>query len=983
MTINKNSFSKGFWKKPYLELVCGTSIYLDEEILHIIVRHKWRNKRFVQVVPVERHISINDVGCIEHYHSIANEAVMITPFQYELDNDAIGRVQNNILILLTADDEEGGTNDAGMIPSPGKRHITIMPERRLVTKADGVDLLSMTQDPSCPLNIPSAFVTRVLGRKEVQTQREIFPRNAGGFEDLEPRSKKEITAFSFELLKEIATMLSSEDDAPKLLAEMLKFPPIKKFVPKAFNDKTAYDEFCENKVVLKVKASIAKFCRSDQDTRERLVSLLSTCYPDDWIKKWVGVGRKTVRQAINRDLAFGAGLSIPDSCYVGIDRDRRSGPKLQFLKEWLAVNTEAAPFIRRDGNGVLMKGSATYRKQNRNRSHQAYVNDAAIDGSPVFARSTFYKIQEELGIKDTKSEGGLCPSCNRFGDETWDMIEEVIMYLYAPLDPERRKLLDQLKHLQIYFQRGGEFFSSLKGTSTCIDWCIAYQLSDPFDDDFVSLCECHEHKTRDAKVLERDVMVPTIRSAIYRKIADADVAVNNTLCEGAALFLHDGFLSVAIKNDEIIKIPWDEGNFDDKTLNLLALVDFFEDCTDRHTRYICHLLLDRNQTRGEIDLKRLHNAIAFLDYMMKLRGKKFKSDSSTFHIEMSKGTSAHVMSIKQRIEKQEIVVTLDNAQVGDHQMTWIDSFCSNTGQGGYETSCVIEADLKKAKELYPDLKEICHCSDAGSGYKSTQCVLFARNSKKLTGIQIKHWHYNASGEGKRWETDGHNTDIKSQREAAMRAGQPGKCVTPTNEVDAQMFKGGTVGSFPVLLNFDYKQYMKLKAPLDGIQSYHDFKYLDNGGLRVWKTYQVGPGKEFMKNALDALYTDYDKRFKSDKDFALPVDVFLQETTGAHFPYGRQISTHTPKVDYSSTRQHANQIEYSEKEEIKRIRKEEKVIEMQESYKTATGHAIVTSTKIEKRDAQNSGLLKKCPLEKFVPPRTVESDCIPSILMGSG
>jgi len=28
----------------------------------------------VQVVPVERHISINDVGCVEHYHSIANEA---------------------------------------------------------------------------------------------------------------------------------------------------------------------------------------------------------------------------------------------------------------------------------------------------------------------------------------------------------------------------------------------------------------------------------------------------------------------------------------------------------------------------------------------------------------------------------------------------------------------------------------------------------------------------------------------------------------------------------------------------------------------------------------------------------------------------------------------------------------------------------------------------------------------------------------------
>jgi len=39
MTINNNSFSKRFWKKPYPELGCGTSIYLDKEIHHIIVRH--------------------------------------------------------------------------------------------------------------------------------------------------------------------------------------------------------------------------------------------------------------------------------------------------------------------------------------------------------------------------------------------------------------------------------------------------------------------------------------------------------------------------------------------------------------------------------------------------------------------------------------------------------------------------------------------------------------------------------------------------------------------------------------------------------------------------------------------------------------------------------------------------------------------------------------------------------------------------------
>jgi hypothetical protein len=38
-----------------------------------------------------------------------------------------------------------------------------------------------------------------------------------------------------------------------------------------------------------------------------------------------------------------------------------------------------------------------------------------------------------------------------------------------------------------------------------------------------------------------------------------------------------------------------------------------------------------------------------------------------------------------------------------------------------------------------------------------------RNAEALTGIRVRRVHFNASGEGKRWETDGHNTDIDSSR----------------------------------------------------------------------------------------------------------------------------------------------------------------------------------------------------------------------------
>jgi hypothetical protein len=39
-------------------------------------------------------------------------------------------------------------------------------------------------------------------------------------------------------------------------------------------------------------------------------------------------------------------------------------------------------------------------------------------------------------------------------------------------------------------------------------------------------------------------------------------------------------------------------------------------------------------------------------------------------------------------------------------------------------------------------------------------------------------------EGKRSDTEGHNMDIKSRRESAVRAGDPAACVAPDSEAQA-------------------------------------------------------------------------------------------------------------------------------------------------------------------------------------------------------
>ena len=148
--------------------------------------------------------------------------------------------------------------------------------------------------------------------------------------------------------------------------------------------------------------------------------------------------------------------------------------------------------------------------------------------------------------------------------------------------------------------------------------------------------------------------------------------------------------------------------------------------------------------------------------------------------------------------------------------------------------------------------EIAMCSDNGSGYHATQYVLACREMKKLTGVAVRWLHYNASGEGKRWETDGHNPLVKALRELAMRAGLPSDCISPAKEVQAAQFNGGVKGTRSKVISFDYEAERKPQS-MAGIGKYHDIKLYDNGDIRVWRTYGVGEGRLIKKAELDRLY----------------------------------------------------------------------------------------------------------------------------------
>ena len=96
---------------------------------------------------------------------------------------------------------------------------------------------------------------------------------------------------------------------------------------------------------------------------------------------------------------------------------------------------------------------------------------------------------------------------------------------------------------------------------------------------------------------------------------------------------------------------------------------------------------------------------------------------------MKGGCSVHVLCIKGSM-KEDIVHAMlaeKGDEQGDYQMVWIDSFPSNIGQGGCKTLCAIEANLTLLEKLFSTMNNIVLCSNAGSGYKTTQCILGMSN----------------------------------------------------------------------------------------------------------------------------------------------------------------------------------------------------------------------------------------------------------------
>ena len=97
---------------------------------------------------------------------------------------------------------------------------------------------------------------------------------------------------------------------------------------------------------------------------------------------------------------------------------------------------------------------------NRNAGYKKYHNDAIKAQVIPVSRSYFYKLNNEIGLVDSKSDGGFCLTRYRFRTETYGLLIKVLQYMNAT-PTVLREMKTRVNKYKDYFKRREEFYYSL------------------------------------------------------------------------------------------------------------------------------------------------------------------------------------------------------------------------------------------------------------------------------------------------------------------------------------------------------------------------------------------------------------------------------------------------------------------------------------------------------------------------------------------
>ena len=351
---------------------------------------------------------------------------------------------------------------------------------------------------------------------------------------------------------------------------------------------------------------------------------------------------------------------------------------------------------------------------------------------------------------------------------------------------------DKVSELKTKLSNGNKYLKTeykahcTAAESQCADHCRRFSLSDPNDPDFQSQCSHSSHKLACSRCEELKTAMDDIRTTITS---------------------HSSNLYNTEQRDDLI--------YD------------FEMSKNKIFAWKCHILRGINQEYAKQDALRnldSNSALIVTDWAMKFVQLRYREKQSDWYAK--RGMSWHVSSVVTRDSKTEKIIVLSYAHLLDS--------CS---QDWYAVASILENLLENVKVHFPEVKTVFLRSDEAGCYKSNNLVAAVKDIGHRVGITVEGYDYSEPQQGK---------DICDRVLCPMKAAIRRYCAEGHDILNASDMRNalkerpvkGTTAAVGILDTSS--QNLKVNK-IKYFSELHNFRY-EKTGLRMWKAYDVGPGK---------------------------------------------------------------------------------------------------------------------------------------------
>ena len=160
-------------------------------------------------------------------------------------------------------------------------------------------------------------------------------------------------------------------------------------------------------------------------------------------------------------------------------------------------------------------------------------------------------------------------------------------------------------------------------------------------------------------------------------------------------------------------------------------------------------------------------------------------------------------------------------------------------QNSFAVASIIEHLLKTLKEEYPILKQAFLRSDNFAGCYKNGALLSLPEISERSGIKILRYDFSDPQAGK---------DICDRKTAPMKAhikrwvNVKHDVLTAEDMEQAIESHGGLKGCRAAVVEVDISKDVVKDNKIPGISFLNNFRFIEEGGIRSWRAYDIGPGR---------------------------------------------------------------------------------------------------------------------------------------------